>query len=110
MAFNPKAIEEAIKKSNVSKAPALPAVTEDLGAVKEITEDDNSDATPMSNATDIDVLGAGMLILRDLIKDVDAKVMKLAEVVTGGNMGNSETVAPATNDMQTAEALPEREV
>jgi len=101
MAFDPKAISQAIQKANTPKTGALP-----MPEVEAITADDNADATPESNATDIDVLGAAILMLRDIIADLDAKVMKLAETIqpTEGR----EMVVPTAADLATAEAPPEK--
>jgi hypothetical protein len=102
MPFDPKAISQAIQKANTPKA-------DPLNAIKEITTDDNEDATPISNATDIDMLGAAILMLRDIIAEVDAKVMKLADFVQGGSVEGREAVVPTANDLATAEASPEKE-
>lgn len=102
MAFDPKMISQAIQKANAPKVSAVAPMPE----VEAITADDNADATPESNATDIDVLGAAILMLRDIIADLDAKVMKLAEKYEMG--GEREMVVPTANDLATAEAPPEK--
>lgn len=97
MAFDPKMISQAIQKANAPKVSAVAPMPE----VEAITSDDNADATPESNATDIDILGAAILMLRDIIADLDAKVMKLAEAI--------QPTAPPMADIP-AETPPAKEV
>lgn len=104
MAFDPKAISQAIQKANTPKTASVPPLPE----VEAITSDDNASATPESNATNIDVLGASILMLRDIISDLDAKVMKLSEAIPMPEM--REGVVPTAADLETAATPPEKGV
>ena len=76
-------IKMAVEKANVgvgagtSKGNMSEKV--DLSGIETIVSDDNANATPEKNATDIDMIGAGMFMLRDYMYDMNMKIEYIME-------------------------------
>lgn len=68
MAMDFNKIKMAVESANKINEPlALPEV-------EGVVSDSNKDASPQKNASDIDMIGAGVLMLRDFIADMNIKI------------------------------------
>jgi hypothetical protein len=72
-------IKMAVEKANVNAGTSNMSEKVDLSGIETIVSDDNANATPEKNATDIDMIGAGMFMLRDYMYDMNMKIEYLME-------------------------------
>lgn len=84
------AVEKANANTGINVGNMPQAQTVDLSGVETVVSDDNTNATPEKNATDIDMLGAGILMLRDFIADMN---MKIEYIMSKLGMTNEEISA-----------------